>query len=82
LIVCFSTEDPSEVFDLEPQRAHVQPLGEARVRFLGSLGSFPDFCTFFPQKSGSVAVGTLVTQRPPHGSVLEELPHTALTSDA
>src|SRR5207245_9750183 len=30
----------------------------------------------------SVAVGTPVAQRPPHGSVLAELPHTALTSDA
>ncbi len=29
-----------------------------------------------------VAVGTPVTRRPPHGSVREELPHTALTSDA
>ena len=27
----------------------------------------------------SVAVGTPVARRPPHGSVREELPHTALT---
>jgi hypothetical protein len=33
-------------------------------------------------ESGHVAVGTLVTQRPPHGSVRAELPHTALTADA
>jgi len=29
-----------------------------------------------------VAVGTSVTRRPPHGSVREELPHTALAADA
>jgi hypothetical protein len=29
----------------------------------------------------TVAVGTPVTRRPPHGSVLEELPHTALAAD-
>ena len=29
-----------------------------------------------------VAVGTPVTRRPPHRSVREGLPHTALTSDA
>src|SRR5437762_11435239 len=32
--------------------------------------------------SPGVAVGTPVAQRPPRGSVLAELPHTALTADA
>ena len=31
-------------------------------------------------RSGRIAVGTSVTGRPPHRSVLEELPHTAPTS--
>ncbi len=34
---------------------------------------------FWPQ---TVAVGTPVARRPPHGSVREELPHTALAADS
>ena len=33
------------------------------------------------RSSKKVAVGTIIADRPPHGSVRAALPHTALTSD-
>ena len=44
-----------------------------RITLIGNMED-PDM----EGRRGGVAVGTPVTQRPPHRSVLEELPHTAL----
>ena len=51
-----------------------------RHRSLRKLSIGPEFggCRISHFKI-SVAVGTPVSRRPPHGSVREELPHTALT---
>jgi len=60
----------------------------ALVAFMLSGCAFKKYCFISPGLSEiktdtqwmGVAVGTLVAQRPPHRSVLEELPHAALAS--
>jgi hypothetical protein len=57
---------------------------EARAKRRATEGSLTrQGCSVSPDASTkeTVAVGTPVTQRPPHGSVRAVFPHTALTSD-
>ncbi|HXJ93820.1 MAG TPA: hypothetical protein VMT20_13290, partial [Terriglobia bacterium] len=53
LEIKFQISSPlAKFFDLKPTSPGSPPV-EARVRFLGSLGSFPDFARFFSRNSGS-----------------------------
>ena len=65
---------------LEPEALR-EAVGSA-ARNLGAEGAKKRLTTTLPVALGKlVAVGTVITDRPPHRPVLAALPHTVLTSD-
>src|SRR4051794_37062121 len=71
---------PLSTLRLTPRGVNRKTQGQDGVRSLLSCRalSSPTTCRFSP---AHVAVGTILTNRPPHRSVRAELPHTALPLD-
>ena len=65
----------AQTYGVNPNQLHNWIGLHRKERLIAPAASHPDAL-----EHSSVAVGTEVTSRPPHRSVLAELPHTAPTS--